>query len=294
MSTIISAFPDAHSTSREASFGYHYMIAVLPILAVLLSLGVYVYITRWRDRALRNQPFPASWLTILAKRLSVYSSLSEEEQARLQLLVKQFIASKQFYGCGGLTVTDEMRVMIAAEACLLLLNKGGPVYPDLSSVLVYPAGFQVDRDQHQPDGTVAVGKHNLLGESWSNGKVILSWDDVESGIGDFTDGHNVVLHEFAHQLDAESGSTNGAPPLRRNSYKAWAAIFSRNFEDLKIRSIHGQETVMDPYGMTNPAEFFAVATEAFFERPRELYQTRPDLYEELQVYYQIDPRSWHQ
>ena len=183
---------------------------------------------------------------------------------------------------------------IAAEACLLLINMGGPVYPDLSSVLVYPAGFRVARDQHQPDGTVAVAEHSLLGESWGNGRVILSWDDVEKGIGDFTDGHNVALHEFAHQLDAESGSTNGAPPLRRNSYKSWAAVFSKNFEDLKFRSYHGHEAVMDEYGATNPAEFFAVATETFFERPRELHQASPDLYDELKTYYQIDPRAWYQ
>ena len=270
------------------------MIAVLPVLIVLVAFGVWLYFTRWRDRSLRNKPFPASWLAILAARLPVYSSLSREEQARLQLLIKQFIARKQFYGCAGLIITDDIRVTIAAEACLLLINMGGPVYPDLSSVLVYPAGFRVARDQHQPDGTVAVAEHSLLGESWGNGRVILSWDDVEKGLGDCTNGHNVALHEFAHQLDADSGSTYGAPPLRRNSYKSWAAVFSKNFEDLKFRSYHGHEAVMDEYGATNPAEFFAVATETFFERPRELHQASPDLYDELKTYYQIDPRAWYQ
>jgi len=133
----------------------------------------------------------------------------------------------------------------------------------------------------------------MLGESWSNGKVILSWDDVEKGIGDFTDGHNVVLHEFAHQLDAESGSTNGAQPLRRNSYKSWAAVFSENFEELTEDILRGHQTVMDRYGATNPAEFFAVATETFFEKPHQLHAEHPDLYDERQRYYQIDPMSWH-
>ena len=207
-------------------------------------------------------------------------------------MVKFFIDRKTYYGCAGLRITDEMRVMIAAEACLLVLNRGGALYPKLKSILVYPSGFVAHRDQHQADGTVASGRHHLLGESWNNGRVILSWDDVTRGVADFSDGHNVVLHEFAHQLDAESGSTNGAPPLRSNSYRAWASIFTENFEDLELRSVRGLETVMDEYGATNPAEFFAVATETFFEKPHELYQRRPELYEELRRYYQLDPREW--
>jgi Mlc titration factor MtfA (ptsG expression regulator) len=163
----------------------------------------------------------------------------------------------------------------------------------LYSILVYPTAFRAEREQRQDDGTVAMAGHNLLGESWSNGKVILSWDDVASGVEDFTDGHNVVLHEFAHQLDSESGSTNGAPPLRHNSYKSWATVLSGNFEDLKWRSMRHQKTVMDEYGTTNPAEFFAVATETFFEKPQQLYEKRPELYEELSKYYQLDPRKWH-
>jgi Mlc titration factor MtfA (ptsG expression regulator) len=268
------------------------MIAILPILVVLVAFALYFYLTRWRESELLRTPFPAAWQSVLAARLPVFSFLSPQEQSRLQQLIKQFIADKQFYGCGGLVITDEIRVTIAAEACLLLLNKGGDIYPKLASVLVYPTGFLVEREQHQPDGTVASGEHSLLGESWSNGKVILSWDDVEKGAADFTDGHNVVLHEFAHQLDAESGSTNGAPPLRRNSYKAWAAIFSENFEDLRASSLRGHQTVMDQYGATNPAEFFAVATETFFEKPHQLYDLYPDLYDELERYYQIDPRGW--
>ena len=268
------------------------MIAIAPILVVLVAFALYFYLTRWRKSELLGRPFPASWQSILATRLPVYSFLSPQEQTRLQQLIKQFIADKQFYGCGGLVITDEIRVTIAAEACLLLLNKGGAIYPKLASVLVYPTGFLVEREQHQPDGTVASGEHSLLGESWSNGKVILSWDDVEKGAADFTDGHNVVLHEFAHQLDAESGSTNGAPPLRRNSYKAWASVFTENFEDLRASSLRGHETVMDQYGATNPAEFFAVATETFFEKPRQLHDKYPDLYDELERYYQIDPRGW--
>ena len=203
------------------------------------------------------------------------------------------MAKKRFVGCGGLELTDQIKLTIAAEACLLLLNRGWSVYPKLYSILVYPTAFRAEREQRQADGTVAMAGHNLLGESWSNGKVILSWDDVASGVADFTDGHNVVLHEFAHQLDSESGSTNGAPPLRHNSYKSWATVLSGNFEDLKWRSMRHQKTVMDEYGTTNPAEFFAVATETFFEKPQQLHKKRPELYRELSEYYQLDPRKWH-
>jgi Mlc titration factor MtfA (ptsG expression regulator) len=268
------------------------MIALLPIAVVIVAFILYFVFTRWNNRRLRNKPLPASWLNILETALPVYSFLSQEEQLKLRQLIQIFLEKKRFYGCGGLVITDQIRVTIAAQACLLLINKGWRLYPKLTSVLVYPAAFKVNREEHQADGTVAEGGHVLLGESWGNGRIILSWDDVEHGVGDFADGHNVVLHEFTHQLDAESGSTNGAPPLRRNSYKSWATVFSDNFEDLRTRSHQGLKTVMDEYGATNPAEFFAVATETFFEKPQQLYKKRPELYEELKQYYQLDPRHW--
>ena len=269
------------------------MIALAPLLAALVAFGLYFFYKRWRDQSLLNKPFPENWLTIVESRLPIYSALSPEEQSQLRQRIKFFIDRKDFYGCAGLILTDEIRVTIAAEACLLLLNKKRPIYPKLTAILVYPTAFRVEREQQQADGTIASGSRGMLGESWDNGRVILSWDDVEKGVRDFTDGHNVVLHEFAHQLDAESGSTNGAPPLRRNSYTAWARIFSDNFKDLDARSNTGLKTVMDQYGATNPAEFFAVATETFFEKPHQLCKRRPELYEELRTYYQLDPRDWH-
>lgn len=271
------------------------MTALLPLVPLALIVAAYFghrYYKRWRARKLRDAPFPPAWQGYLEAALPIYSSLPEAGQERLRQLVKIFIDQKSFYGCAGLEVTDEMRVTIAAEACLLLLNRGWAVYPKLTAVLVYPTAFKAERDQHQGDGTVASGEQGMLGESWSNGRVILSWDDVAHGVADFTDGHNVALHEFAHQLDAESGSTNGAPPLRSTSYKSWARVFSENFEDLQLRSDRGQPTVMDKYGASNPAEFFAVATETFFEKPQALQRVRPELFEELVGYYGVDPREW--
>ena len=268
------------------------MIALLPIGAALAAFFAYVAFSRWRSWSIRRRPFPELWLATLQNALPVYPDLEPAQQNLLREMIKFFIARKKYYGCGGLQITDEIRVTIAAEACLLVLNRGGALYPKLRSILVYPSAFRVDREQPQGDGTMAAGDHSLLGESWNNGRVILSWDDVRRGIADFSDGHNVVLHEFAHQLDAESGMTNGAPALRSNSYRAWAAVFTENFEDLSLRSMRGLDTVMDEYGATNPAEFFAVATETFFEKPHQLYDRRPELYRQLQQYYQLDPREW--
>lgn len=266
------------------------------VFLLLCGAGFCFFLYRffWRDKLIRRRRFPDNWKQILERNLPVYHAVSSAERERLHQLIQLFLAKKRFYGCAGLELTDEIRITIAGQACLLLLNQDWRVYPSLMSVLVYPAGFRVEREQLLENATFARQDHHLLGESWSNGKVILSWDDVEKGAADFSDGHNVVLHEFAHQLDSLSGSTNGAPPLRRNSYQSWARVFSDNFEDLRSRSRRGQATVMDQYGTVNPAEFFAVATETFFERPHALQQTRPELYAELTQYYRLDPRDWQQ
>ena len=267
--------------------------SIIFLLICAAGVCLFIYQTFWREKLIRSRDFPAAWEHILRGNLPVYSVLSAAQRDRLQELIQLFMAEKDFYGCAGLELNDEIRITIAGQACLLLLNRDKPVYPKLMSVLVYPAGFRVDRETVLDNGTLAQQDHHLLGESWSNGKVILSWDDVEKGAADFSDGHNVVLHEFAHQLDGLSGSTNGAPPLHHNSYQSWARVLSENFDDLRSRTFHGQATVMDAYGTTNPAEFFAVATETFFERPHALHKTRPELYAELADYYQLDPRQWH-
>ncbi len=268
------------------------MDAALLLIFIVLLVLLMVYIPVWRDKRIRPRPFPDSWKDIIERSLPIYSALARQDKLRLQELIQLFIAKKRFVGCGGLQINDVIRVTIAAEACLLLLNKSGVVYPKLYSVLVYPSAFRAEREERQADGTVAVGGHDLLGESWGNGRVILSWDDVLSGVSDFADGHNVVLHEFAHQLDSESGTTNGAPPMRRNSYNSWATVLSKEFEELQWNSLHHHKTVMDQYWATNPAEFFAVATETFFEKPEQLYSLHRALFEELQQYYNIDPREW--
>ncbi|MDC0361909.1 zinc-dependent peptidase [Halioglobus sp.] len=268
------------------------LIGLLPVAAIIIVYLLMRYYRRWKDRKIRSTPLPDDMLGCLERSLSFYSALSTPDQERLREKMKLFLADKTFYGCNDLVITDEMRAIIAAEACLLVLNQGGEIYPGLTAILVYPSTFIARREEMSEDGTLAVASRDLLGESWDTGKVVLAWDAVAKGVADFTDGNNVVLHEFAHQLDSSSGRTNGAPPLSRNSYKNWARVLSANYEDLRLRSQRALPTVIDTYGATNPAEFFAVATETFFERPHELHHRRPELFEQLSIYYRLDPRDW--
>ena len=261
------------------------------LLIILVVVGGYYYPV-WRTRRILSRPLPDSWLAIIKRRLPFLGSLSDSEQQQMINNVQLFIARKKFYGCGGLTMTDEIKVTIAAEACLLLLNRPTRVYPRLKHILVYPFAFKNDHERINHDGTVNVGGRGLLGESWHFGKIILSWDDVEKGVRNFNDGHNVVLHEFSHQLDSESGSTNGAPLLHTNSYACWANVMSKEFKQLNRDFEHRHKSVMDYYGTTNPAEFFAVATETFFEKPGKMHNEHPELYQVLKNYYSVDPRRW--
>jgi Mlc titration factor MtfA (ptsG expression regulator) len=176
---------------------------------------------------------------------------------------------------------------------MLVLNRGSEVYPGLKYIIVYPAAFVARHEAPDELGLVRAGDRDLLGESWSNGKVILAWDSVLSGASNFTDGHNVTLHEFAHQLDGETGNTNGAPLLAgASSYRSWSRAFTAEFDELQQDARVGRQTLLDHYGASNPAEFFAVATETFFERPDSMAQHHGELFGLLQDYYRIDPRSW--
>ncbi len=269
-------------------------IPLLPPALVVAGFLLYRSWRNWSHGRLLAAPFAQEWQKILARNNAVYSRLSDQERERLHQLIKLFLNDKTFYGCAGLEVTDEIRLTIAAEACLLLLHRQGSVYPGLTAILVYPSGFSARREEHYDDGTVSNEAHHMLGESWDNGRIVLAWDAAARGASDFTDGENVILHEFAHQLDSLSGDTNGAPVLRNNSYRSWARVFSENFEDLQDRVMKGQPTVIDDYGATNPAEFFAVATETFFEEPDALHKHRPELFEELRLFYRCDPRDWHE
>ena len=247
----------------------------------------------WWKRGHRRpqpEPFPPDWLRIMERNVRLYSRLPADDQAELQGYVRTFLAKKDFEGCGGQTITDEVRVTIAAQACLLLLHRQTECFPSVSTVLVYPSTYVVQRRERGEDGVVSEGPSELVGEAWQHGPVVLAWDDVLAGTADETDGHNVVLHEFAHKLDEEDGALDGAPALgRRSRYAAWARILAREYRRLRRDSARGRRTVLDEYGAEDPVEFFAVATESFFEEPVLLKGRHPQLYAELAEFYRQDP-----
>jgi Mlc titration factor MtfA (ptsG expression regulator) len=260
---------------------------------IALALALLACYPRWRLARALAVPLPATSLAILERKVPVYARMPLDLQRQLQRLVIRFLHQKKIVGCAGLVITEEMRVTIAGQACLLLLNRPTRVYPMLNTILVYPGSFVVDRADVGPGGVVTATEDDLLGESWGDGRVILAWDHVQSGAADWTDGQNVVLHEFAHQLDSESGSTNGAPFLGSASrYRRWAAVLSRDFAKLRRDAFYQHQGVLDHYGATDPAEFFAVATETFFEKPQQMALHHAELFAEFEQYYRVDPRAW--
>ncbi len=245
-----------------------------------------------RRERIRNGPFPEAWTDILEKHVAYYHRLTPEDQAELRGHIQVFLDEKAFEGCGGLEINDEIRVVIAAQACILLLHRETDYYPTLGSILVYPHQYFSPGIRQLPEGVVAEGLEGRLGESWYRGPVVLSWDDVRRTAHDHKDGHNVVFHEFAHQLDSESGANEGAPLLpRRSMYIAWARVLGNEYEHLISELDHHHNTDLDAYGATNPAEFFAVVTEAFFENPVQLKQRHPRLYEQLALFFRQDPAT---
>jgi len=268
-----------------------WIILALVIAAIVLAL----WIPRFRLRRAIEAPFPPQWVAILERNIQVYSELPMPLRLQLRELIKQFLHQKQFSGAAGLEVTDEMRVTIAAQACMLQLNRSDGLYPKLKYILIYPSTFVVTRPEADESGLVSENRKAMLGESWQNGRVILAWDNVLHGASNFVDGRNVVLHEFAHQLDSESGTADGAPLLAGTScYRSWASALSEEFEELQKDTMLGRRSLIDHYGATNPAEFFAVSTETFFEKPRQMAKHHAELFNVMKRYYRIDPRTWQQ
>ena len=222
----------------------------------------------------------------LGEDFPLFLTLPHDLQQELEGLIHVFISEKAFEACGGLDeVTPHMQRVIAAQACILLLRKPHDMYGKLRTIRLYP------------DAYVAIGDFGeesvRLGESWTTGSVVLAWSSVVSGGKNTEDGHNVTIHEFSHQLDQEDGASDGVPPLdSRGAYKEWAAIMRPEFETLTKRSEQNKRTVLDSYGAENPAEFFAVATETFYEKPDQLQEKHPKLYDLLVKYYGVDPQDW--
>jgi MtfA peptidase len=248
--------------------------------------------SRRRER-LRAEPFPDHWRRLVETRVPLFSHLSSEDQRELLGHARVLLEEKHFEGAAGLLMRDEVRVTIAAQAALLLLHRDTDYFPRLTSVIVYPSGY-VAESKHAEGGIWSEADESLLGHTQRDLRaIVLSWDDVKAGAADPNDGHNLVLHEFAHQLDFEDGSTDGTPVLDSGAQiRVWAEVFGEELEALRRAADDGEPTLLDPYGAQDPAEFFAVATETFFERAVELEQRHPRLYEQLRRFYRQDPAAW--
>ena len=271
--------------------------AALPLLAlVLAALGALAALLAqpwWTERRrarLRALPFPPTWRRILRRRVPAVARLPPDLQQRLKGHIQVFLAEKPFIGCAGQTISDDQRVTIAAQACLLLLGQPRPrYYPRLREVLVYPDAFVVNRVMAQAGGVVQAQRQALSGESWTQGRVILSWAETLAGAADPADGRNVVVHEFAHQIDQDKGVADGRPwRVSRAQRQRWAQVMGEAFERLRQQP----SALISNYGATEPAEFFAVLSELFFEQPQALAAEVPAVYRELALLYQVNPLAW--
>jgi Mlc titration factor MtfA (ptsG expression regulator) len=252
------------------------------------------YFRRRRRKHLRAQPFPGHWRAIIERNVALFARLPTPDQEELFGHVQVLLDEKHFEGCGGLELTDEIRVTVAAQAAMLLLHRDTDYYPRLTSILIYPTPYVVPDERPVGGGIWEEGDDVLLGHTGSRlNALVLAWDETLHGARNLADGTNVVFHEFAHQLDFEDNATDGTPLLgSRAQYASWARVLGADYERLRRAETDGTSTFLNQYGATNPAEFFAVATEFFFERPRELRARHAALYEELRSFYQQDPAEW--
>jgi MtfA peptidase len=240
---------------------------------------------------LRARPFPEKWLTLIQRHVVIFHRLSASDRAELLGHIQVFLAEKRFEGCGGFAITDEVRITIAAQACLLLLHRKTDYFPLLLTILVYPLSYMVEQKRQIAEHIWEEGTMSRLGETGRRmGSLVLSWGAVKHGAADPSDGKNVVLHEFAHQLDFENDAVDGVPALAtREQQLAWTAVMRAEFASLRAADESGVPTLLNTYGATDPAEFFAVSVEAFFEQPHALRARHPNLYAELRTYFQQDP-----
>jgi MtfA peptidase len=249
------------------------------------------WLRRRRREKLLSTPFPREWYAYLDKNVPHYRYLTSAEQARLCDALRIFVAEKNWEGCAGLVVTDEMKVTIAAQASLMALGLDGEPFANVQSILIYPSGYVVPEERWYEGWSIA-GESGRLGEAWYRGPVILSWDEIRRDARRPGEGRNLVWHEFAHQIDMLDRSTNGTPPLAdRKERRRWHDVMTAEYEQLVEDAEVGRATLLDTYGASSEAEFFAVATECFFDCPVELREGHPRLYELLRDYYRQDPAA---
>jgi MtfA peptidase len=255
---------------------------------------IFEWLKQQRRRRLRARPFPEDLLKLLQRHVVFFHKLPGSDRFELLDHIQVFLAEKRFEGCGGFTISDEVRVTIAAQACLLLLHRDTDYFPHLVTILVYPLTYMAEEERQIGEHVWQEGTVSRLGETGRRmGSLVLSWGAVKHGAADPADGKNVVLHEFAHQLDYENGAADGVPGLAtREQQLAWSEVMRSEFASLRAADETGIRTLLDTYGATDPVEFFAVSVEAFFEQPRALRARHPRLYAELQNYFNQDPAEY--
>ena len=247
---------------------------------------------RVRSRNLLAATLPQDAVEILQRRVPLYNKLSSEQQQTMQGCINRFLFEMVFVGCDGFEINDEVRLTVAGNACLLIVNREQKFYSSFESILIYPD--TILSRQVEYDGLVETHYDSArAGESWYRGPLVLSWSDVEHGLIHGRDGHNVILHEFAHKLDEENSVMDGLPVLREpKHYHQWAKVLTREFGEFVKRAESSGNDVIDSYGAVSAVEFFAVATESFFEKPKQMKEQLPDLYGQFQRYYGLDPARW--
>ncbi|WP_168203103.1 M90 family metallopeptidase [Marinobacter fonticola] len=268
------------------------MVYFLCILAVVAVAGYRLFFyRRQRRKQVASRTFPDSWRERLNEDMALYRQMPPEVREQVESGILILLDELEFYGCDGLTVTEEMRLLIAAHGALLICGLNLDYYDSLRAVLLYPDAYRAPADHH--DGFVYTeAEDHRLGESWGEGRVILTWSTLQQEAAQPNAASNVALHEFAHQLDQLDGASDGAPPLHSDSEaRTWEAVFNDAWERLKQQAYSGT-TVLDPYGATDPAEFFAVATETFFCRPSDLRAEEPHLYKCLEGFFRLSPADW--
>ncbi len=248
---------------------------------------------RERRRArLRARPVPGEWAAVVDA-IPLCARVPRADRAELDGHIQVFLAEKRFEGAGGFAVDEAVQLTIAAQACILLLHRTADCFPKLGSVIVYPREYAAPLEEADDYGLITEDIESRAGESWMEGSLILSWDDVVADLNDPAGEQNVILHEFAHQLDAETGEMNGCPRITDSTLREdWARTLGAAYADHCRLVDRDKPTVLDPYAAEDPAEFFAVATEAFFQQPRRILVTLPALYEVLRRYYEQDPAVW--
>lgn len=274
--------------------GLGVVLAVLGLLFAFVVLATRVLpLIRWnRPVKWSTDPVPESWPKTVRAWFPLSRTLSPDHFDRLLRMIQVFVRDVRFEGAGGFEITDEVPVIIAAQACYLVVGLDGPFYPGTRVIVVYPSTFVPSRPDAVGHGAIKHAGTALLGESWTDGTVVLAWDSVVRGAANPKDGRNLIFHEFAHQFDQEDGDAGGIPPgMEPGALREWARVLEKRFTQLRAARERGKKTVLNHYGATNEGEFFAVALEAFYEKPTQLKRAKPDLYKQLCAMLKRDPAT---